>query len=430
MDPAIKAHQDALAYEKTNMANGSVFTQDFYTLSPTNDNTNQDPPPGTPLKIEQETDVSKYLLPPMTSMSRYIYQSATLSNLPVPASAAILWPYSPKTHGEDGKYPVVVWAHGTSGIFAENPPSNHRTLWQHFLAPFQLVSAGYVVICPDYAGLGVSRTAGGKKIMHQYLASPAHANDIVYAVQAARRIWKDELSRDWIVIGHSQGGAAAWGVAQRQAKESVDGYLGAVAVSPVTNLEKLEGPFVNVVGIAMMLGRAEWDTEGGKLENLVTEEGEKRLEMIEESGAGTSASIPLMLADGVLKPGWQTNEAFQRYLKEVENGGREIAGPLLVLHGETDQQLSIKATAKAVEDTAKGWPESKVDFVRIPKAGHVPAIQAGQRIWMEWIADRFAGRDVKPGVTTTTLTAARPPRSYLQEHNWYLEAATEPYHAP
>ena len=128
MDPTIKAHQDALAYEKTNWANGSVFTQDFYTLSPTTKDEDRDPPPGTPLKIEQETDISKYLLPPMTSMSRYIYQSATLSSLPVPASAAILWPYSPKTHGEDGKYPVVVWAHGTSGIFAENAPSNHRTL--------------------------------------------------------------------------------------------------------------------------------------------------------------------------------------------------------------------------------------------------------------------------------------------------------------
>ncbi|KAL8753448.1 MAG: hypothetical protein Q9199_005045 [Rusavskia elegans] len=212
MDALPTAAQDALRYEKMNWANGSVFDQEFYQVPPRVDGDKV--LPGTPLKIEHETDTSKYLLPPMTSMSRFVYQSENLLGLPVPASAAILWPYSPKTHA-DGKYPVVAWAHGTSGIFAENAPSNHRSLWQHFLAPYLLVSAGYVVVMPDYAGLGVSKTAKGEKIVHQYLACPAHANDVVFAVQAAQSVWKDELSKDWVVIGHSQGGGAAWAVAER-----------------------------------------------------------------------------------------------------------------------------------------------------------------------------------------------------------------------
>ena len=36
---------------------------------------------------------------------------------------------------------------------------------------------------------------------------------------------------------------------------------------------------------------------------LVTEEGRKRLEVIEEIGAGTAASMPLLLADGLVE-GW------------------------------------------------------------------------------------------------------------------------------
>lgn len=426
MDSIPTAAQDALRYEKTNWANGSVFEQEFYQVPPQVDSNKE--LPGSPLKVEHETDTSKYLLPPMTSMSRFIYQSESLLGLAVPASAAILWPYSPKMH-TDGKYPVVAWAHGTSGIFAENAPSNHRSLWQNFLAPYQLVSAGYVVVMPDYAGLGVARTAKGEKIVHQYLACPAHANDVVFAVQAAQSVWKDELSKDWVSIGHSQGGGAAWAVAERQARKPVDGYLGAVAVSPFTTLHGLEDPFCSVLAHAMTLGWVDWDEEE-KLSNLVTEEGRKRLKIIEEIGAGTSASLPLLLADGLLKPGWQLNRAFKNFLEEVENGGKEIGGPLLVIHGETDERLCIDATANAVADTAEDWPESRLEFIRLPGVSHVPALQAGQRVWMDWIVDRFAGREVKQGVATMTLKTARPGRSYQKEHNWYLEAATEPFHAP
>ncbi|KAL8648572.1 MAG: hypothetical protein Q9226_005934, partial [Calogaya cf. arnoldii] len=411
---------------KTNWANGSVFDQEFYQVP--SETADRDDQPGTPLKIEHETDTSKYLLPPMTSMSRFIYQSENLLGLPVPASAAILWPYSSKTH-TDGKFAVVAWAHGTSGVFAENAPSNHRSLWQHFLAPYQLVSAGYVVVMPDYAGLGVAKTAKGEKVVHQYLACPAHANDVVYAVQAAQSVWKDELSKNWVVIGGSQGGGAAWAVAERQARKPVDGYLGAVAVSPVTSLLALEDPFLSVLALAMMPGWVAWD-ELEKLEKIVTEEGRRRLKMIEEIGAGTAASVPLLLEDGLLKDGWQLYTPFHSYLEEVENGEREIAGPLLVMHGETDHQVSIKGTVDAVANMAVNWPESSLEFVRLPGVSHVPAMQAGQRLWMEWIADRFSGCDVKKGVTTTTLSIARLGRSYQDQHSWYLEAATKPYHAP
>ncbi|KAI4267823.1 MAG: hypothetical protein LQ337_008166, partial [Flavoplaca oasis] len=112
-------------------------------------------------RLGKRLHTPKYLLPPYTSLSRYTYQTQTLSNTPIPASAAILWPYSPKT---DRKFLVVAWAHGTSGIFAQNAPSNHRALWQHFSTEYQLVGAGYVVVMPVYAGLGVSKTEKGEGI--------------------------------------------------------------------------------------------------------------------------------------------------------------------------------------------------------------------------------------------------------------------------
>ncbi len=118
-------------------------------------------------------------------MTRFIYQSENLTDSPVPASAFILWPYSPKSQAEG--YAVIAWAHGTSVSSVNSAPSNHKTLWQHFLTPFQLAAQGYVVVGTDYAGLGVHKYESGESLVHQYPASPSHANDAVYAVQAAQR---------------------------------------------------------------------------------------------------------------------------------------------------------------------------------------------------------------------------------------------------
>lgn len=42
--------------------------------------------------------------------------------------------------------------------------------------------------------------------MHEYLTSASHANDLMYAIQAAQEHFR-ELSKEFIVIGHSQGTA-------------------------------------------------------------------------------------------------------------------------------------------------------------------------------------------------------------------------------
>ena len=107
---------EAIQFEKSCQANSSVFEDQFYCVP----SDTAEAAAGALLKVEEDTDTSKYLLPPATAMSRFIYQTESLKGNKVPASAFILWPYSPKSH-TDG-YPVVVWAHGTSGIFASCAP--------------------------------------------------------------------------------------------------------------------------------------------------------------------------------------------------------------------------------------------------------------------------------------------------------------------
>ena len=218
----------ALSFERSNWANGSVHQEPFYQV-PSNAS---HAPAGALLKVQIDANASAYTLPPDTALSRIMFQTETLNGTLVPASAYVLWLYLPR-QVTDG-YSVVTWAHGTSGIFAECGPSHVRNLWYHFQVPYSLALQGYVVVAPDFQGLGVDRDVNGDKIIHPYASNPSHANDLIYAVQAAQTAF-NSLSKRFVVVGHSQGGGAAWGAAERQSSRPVEGYLGTVTGSPLTN---------------------------------------------------------------------------------------------------------------------------------------------------------------------------------------------------
>ena len=123
----------ALNFERSNNANGLTQDDSFYVLPETYDHANP-PPPGTVLKVEQQTNISRYTIPMSLSMSRILYTSETLNGSSVPASAYVLWPYLPRkfpnlTHCSDKNstgqavFPLVALAHGTSGQTQACAPS-------------------------------------------------------------------------------------------------------------------------------------------------------------------------------------------------------------------------------------------------------------------------------------------------------------------
>lgn len=422
MDRLPTAVSKALAFEATNFANGPAI-DDPFNRAPDGA---EKAAPGSILKVE-EVDTSKYLLPPATAMSRIMYQSENLKGAVVPTSAYVLWPYSPRSQ-PDG-HPVVGWAHGTSGFFANAAPSNHKSLLQHWLAPFPLVLNGYVVVAPDYAGLGVSQHPSGEPIEHEYLASTSHANDLVYAVQAAQQQFK-ELSKSFVVMGHSQGGQAAWATAIRQSDKPIPGYLGAVAVSPLVDiLRHLTPGFVELI-VTIMCPAVKATFPEFDPEAVLTTEGQRRLAMLQSSGAQLGSGVMLLQGAKLMKDGWTENEYIQKYNKNASLAGKEIAGPLLVVHGQADDRLGVAHVTSAVQSTIKSFPQASIDYVVLPSVTHAPALTASQRIWMDWIADRFAGRELQPGLRRTKLTPAKPIETYQSELNWYVTPATQSYHTP
>jgi hypothetical protein len=303
------AIQAALDYEHSSWATGSVADDPFYSVP----DSTATLPAGTLLKLEEDSNATVFTLPPNTAISRFMYQSKILDGSLVPVSAYILWPLSPKSQG-DG-YQVVAWAHGTIGVSAECAPSHFRNLWQHFLAPYQLALQGYVVVATDYAGLGAGTDPLGQAIIHEYLANPAAANDVIYSVQAAREAFPT-LSREFVVMGHSQGGGAAWAAAQQQVIEPIPGYLGAIAVSPVTKILEDPDPAGSFLGALMSPGIASFSPEF-KTSDILEPECQKALDTLLEvqgcSAVAASLFTPPLLAGSLVKPNWTKNAFLQKY---------------------------------------------------------------------------------------------------------------------
>lgn len=163
---------------------------------------------------------------PFSSISQKItYKMKGVKGKNVSATAVVL---VPKGTAPEGGWPMVVWAHGTTGVADACAPSNTETLGGVDSVIAQLLKEGYMVVAPDYEGLGSDG-------IHPYLNLSSEGRSIVYALRAARQL-VPSASKRWVVYGHSQGGHAALGAPEFQ-KESGDlKFLGAVAIAPASNL--------------------------------------------------------------------------------------------------------------------------------------------------------------------------------------------------
>ncbi|EXS29689.1 MULTISPECIES: alpha/beta hydrolase [Acinetobacter calcoaceticus/baumannii complex] len=139
--------------------------------------------------------------------------------------------FTPNTPPPVGGWPIVVWAHGTTGVADACAPSKAALAESTKDLISKLLTAGYVVVAPDYEGLG---TPG----IHPFLNVKSEAFSITDAVVAARNYLSQRnllTSKKWLTVGHSQGGHAALGAAQYASRAQLD-YKGTVAVAPASNL--------------------------------------------------------------------------------------------------------------------------------------------------------------------------------------------------
>ncbi|MFD6101369.1 lipase family protein [Nocardia salmonicida] len=155
-----------------------------------------------------------------------------------PASGAM---FLPDGEAPAGGWPIVAYAHGTSGSGPGcggqadpelAPLPLHRASEDRLIKRF--VDQGFAVVTPDYLGLGRFDTGP-----HPYLEVRSEATATIDLVRAARAA-SPELSRTWTAAGTSQGGHAALSAAHVQAEYAPElDFRGTAAIDAASDVEKI-----------------------------------------------------------------------------------------------------------------------------------------------------------------------------------------------
>ncbi|MER7077997.1 Serine aminopeptidase, S33 [Saccharopolyspora kobensis] len=336
-------------------------------------------------------------LPSAQSEWLITYTSEGARGEPVTVSGTVSVPASPPP--QQG-WPVISWAHGTTGTADVCAPSADRPGGPAHgyvgLADQTLdrwVAAGYAVVQTDYEGLG---TPGE----HPYLNGRSAANAVADIVRAARQV-SPGIGSAWFAMGHSQGGHAALHTA---AADQHDLSLrGAVAIAPggfqssrttayfqqQTDERSVRAalPFLPT----LLIGAAAVDP-GIVPEDLLDEQARPVLDAARRTCQdGVREAAATIDADRVFRDGADLG-GLTAYLKSQEPEGLALRVPTLVLQGSADALVSEPGTASLVEALCARSPA--IGYQVFDGADHRRVLAASQPA-----AQRF---------TETLLAGGRP----------------------
>ena len=252
-----------------------------------------------------------------------------------------------------------------------------------------MVAAGFAVVATDYHGLG---TEGP----HQYVNKTAQAHDVIYSIPAARSAVRVLGASKWVVDGHSQGGLAAWGVAEAEHDLKDPNYLGAVSVAGVAREADFFSHLSNTSGVGFYLAfmsagiHARYpefnpheflsDTMFDHYED-VTKNGCFYLWVCDLCGNAEPARF--------CGPSWKESVSVHRFFEGNAVANAPIGGPLFVIAGEADQTVPIEGVRAAVKKLCAA--KQPVTFRSYPGLDHDPAMEKSTPDQLEWIRSRFSG---------------------------------------
>lgn len=339
--------------------------------------------PGALLRRES---FAGYAVPSGATAVRILYHSLSSQGAQVATSAVVLVPPGP---APAGGWPVIAWAHGTSGVARMCAPSLQKDMEYGEEGLMPMVRAGFAVVATDYHGLG---TVGP----HEYVNKIAQGRDVIYSVPAARAA-VPSLGRRWVVIGHSQGGLAAWSVAEIEATLHDPNYLGAVSVAGAGDLKAILAGMGNpgsdaAFYLTYMAYAIHVQSPEFKPSDMLEGAALARYENATTKGCWNYAYASFLgLPPGkIVKPGWDGTAAAEKLFKIDELGTAPIGGPMLVIAGEGDQTVPIASMRGTVQKACRNG--IALTFRSYPGLDHDPTMDQSTPDQLAWVRDRFAGK--------------------------------------
>jgi pimeloyl-ACP methyl ester carboxylesterase len=297
----------------------------------------------------------------------------------------------PKGTAPPGGWPIISWAHGTTGNAPQCAPSRFAqpNIEQRFLNEW--VGAGYAVAQTDYEGEG---TPG----LHPYYANTGGAHDTIDIVRAARAL-NPRVGDRWIVMGHSEGGTVALFAASLAPAWAPDlQLLGAVSYAPGSDITDALGYIMKSsqptrtlpLGVMMIEGIASTDP-AVDLNRILSGRGLAMLSQLQNTCIDDLMNSPSWNAippASLFQPDAQVDRLLHDFAKN-EPLNLPIRVPTLLEQGSDDQIVS-PVTTEALRSNlcASGVP---VALDSITGANHGSVMQRSLKRVKEWVAQRFDG---------------------------------------
>jgi pimeloyl-ACP methyl ester carboxylesterase len=293
-----------------------------------------------------------------------------------------------------GGFPVVSWAHGTTGIADVCAPSRMvgRAPSNPYVVDFRRqattwVKAGWAVAQTDYQGLG---TPG----LHPYLIGESEGRSVIDIVSAARDL-SGRVGRRWAAVGHSQGGhAVLWAAALAKGHAPTLKLTGAVPIAPASHIgeqaaliDDIEGnPFG---GLPALIIAAGLQSAGIAPEVALSDRALALYPQIEQRCVA-ELSAPDSFGGLSLKEHFREGFDTSALVAEAERNDPEnltVTVPLLIAQGEKDTTVFPAFTQDTVDDLrGRG---GKVTYRTFPEGTHAGILADARQATLAFLRKRL-----------------------------------------
>lgn len=336
-------------------------------------------PAGRPGQLIRMAEVPS---PPDSQAWVVLYHSRSTTGVDIAVSGFLV---APVASAPAGGYPVVSWAHGTTGLADACAPSRAAlsgSLVDDWIVA-ALVSRGFVVTATDYEGLGVREP-------HPYLVGRSEGRSVLDAARAAMAFPGIAASGRIALFGYSQGGHAALWAAQLAGSYAPDLDVAAVvAAAPVGDLSAIESHWAVTDGQEPYLLSAldSWSRLYGlPLHPILTPRGVRaRVEIRHQC---TGQLDWKAFGSGLFRTNSSAWTPWRELARANTPGTMPLAAPVLVQHGDADTLIPIE-TAEALVRALCG--HGTLAELRVyPGAGH-DVLGPGLGNALSWISETLRG---------------------------------------
>ncbi len=343
-------------------------------------------PPGTLLRQRPLRDGAAIPGAARNLLLLYITRNPLGRRVAVSGTLAI-----PRGNPPPGGWPIVSWAHGTTGNAPKCAPSRDPipNVEQRMLAEW--LRAGYAVAQTDYEGEG---TPG----IHPYFDAVASTHDLTDIVRAARTI-DPAIGRRWIVMGHSEGGTAAIAAAARAPSWAPHlDLVGAVAYAPASHIARSLQIMAQSTSASPILPLVAMMIEGIGLADPSID----LTRVLSPAALRHQPELQHRCAGALMRDLWWSATPTDRYFRHPLAIGPLLADfrrndpgrlmprvPLLLVQGSADKLVGPAATADLRAQIC--LLGGNVGLRSIPGGTHDSILQTAQPAVLQWVAARFAG---------------------------------------